>query len=109
MAQSSKKMTKGRADQLIRTFGTYLDSTLSKCRMKEHYPYMMAVEVSMRFVEHYGVFFTKKLYEDNEYALYTVTLFNRVADNFRTSAREKGSQRVQLWDTYNGEERNIVT
>ncbi|KAL2320369.1 hypothetical protein Fmac_029338 [Flemingia macrophylla] len=35
---------------------------------------------------------SKKLYEDNEYALYTVTLFNRVADNFRTSAREKGFQ-----------------
>ncbi|ESW23727.1 hypothetical protein PHAVU_004G070900 [Phaseolus vulgaris] len=33
-----------------------------------------------------------KLYEDNEYALYTVTLFSRVADNFRTSAREKGFQ-----------------
>ncbi|KAF5748667.1 V-type proton ATPase subunit C [Tripterygium wilfordii] len=35
---------------------------------------------------------SKKLYEDNEYALYTVTLFHRVADNFRTSAREKGFQ-----------------
>lgn len=35
---------------------------------------------------------SKKLYEDNEYALYTVTLFNRVADNFKTSAREKGFQ-----------------
>ncbi|PON95455.1 ATPase, V1 complex, subunit C [Trema orientale] len=35
---------------------------------------------------------TKKLHEDNEYALYTVTLFHRVADNFRTSAREKGFQ-----------------
>ncbi|XP_058737617.1 V-type proton ATPase subunit C [Vicia villosa] len=35
---------------------------------------------------------SKKLHEDNEYALYTVTLFNRVADNFRTSAREKGFQ-----------------
>ncbi|WJX77098.1 V-type proton ATPase subunit C [Trifolium repens] len=32
---------------------------------------------------------SKKFYEDNEYAVYTVTLFNRVADNFRTSAREK--------------------
>jgi len=32
------------------------------------------------------------LYEDNEYALYNVTLFSRVADNFRTSAREKGFQ-----------------
>ncbi|XP_011045798.1 PREDICTED: V-type proton ATPase subunit C-like isoform X1 [Populus euphratica] len=30
---------------------------------------------------------SKKLYEDNEYALYTVTLFKRVADNFRTNAR----------------------
>ncbi|XP_042493552.1 V-type proton ATPase subunit C-like isoform X2 [Macadamia integrifolia] len=35
---------------------------------------------------------SKKLYEDNEYALYTVTLFRRVADNFKTSAREKGFQ-----------------
>ncbi|XP_030539570.1 V-type proton ATPase subunit C [Rhodamnia argentea] len=35
---------------------------------------------------------SKKLYEDNEYALYTVTLFRRVADNFRTSARERGFQ-----------------
>ncbi|KAJ4729535.1 V-type proton ATPase subunit C [Melia azedarach] len=35
---------------------------------------------------------TKQLYEDNEYALYTVTLFGRVADNFRIAAREKGFQ-----------------
>ncbi|KAF2322953.1 hypothetical protein GH714_032413 [Hevea brasiliensis] len=35
---------------------------------------------------------SKKLHEDNEYTLYTVTLFHRVADNFRTSAREKGFQ-----------------
>ncbi|XP_022739451.1 V-type proton ATPase subunit C-like [Durio zibethinus] len=35
---------------------------------------------------------SKKLYEDNEYAHYTVTLFGRVADNFRTSARERGFQ-----------------
>lgn len=35
---------------------------------------------------------SKKLYEDNEYALYTVTLFGRVADNFRIAAREKGVQ-----------------
>ncbi|XP_068666838.1 V-type proton ATPase subunit C-like [Aristolochia californica] len=35
---------------------------------------------------------SKKLYEDNDYALYTVTLFGRVADNFKTSAREKGFQ-----------------
>jgi len=32
------------------------------------------------------------LFEDNEYALYTVTLFTRVADNFRIAAREKGFQ-----------------
>ncbi|KAG6621780.1 hypothetical protein I3842_Q002700 [Carya illinoinensis] len=32
---------------------------------------------------------SKKLYEDNEYALYSVTLFCRVADNFRTSARDR--------------------
>ncbi|KAL2482636.1 V-type proton ATPase subunit C [Forsythia ovata] len=35
---------------------------------------------------------SKKLYEDNEYALYTVTLFNRDADNFRTKARERNFQ-----------------
>ncbi|XP_022990161.1 V-type proton ATPase subunit C-like [Cucurbita maxima] len=35
---------------------------------------------------------SKKLYEDNEYALYTVTLFSRVADNFKTSGRERGFQ-----------------
>ncbi|XP_020599282.1 V-type proton ATPase subunit C [Phalaenopsis equestris] len=35
---------------------------------------------------------SKKLYEDNEYALYTVTLFGRVADNFKISARERGFQ-----------------
>ncbi|XP_034708155.1 V-type proton ATPase subunit C [Vitis riparia] len=35
---------------------------------------------------------SKKLHEDNEYALYTVTLFHRVADNFRTNARERGFQ-----------------
>lgn len=35
---------------------------------------------------------SKKLFEDNEYALYTVALFRRVADNFRTSARDKGYQ-----------------
>lgn len=35
---------------------------------------------------------SKLLFEDNEYALYTVTLFGRVADNFRTSARERGFQ-----------------
>ncbi|GAA0158829.1 ATP synthase [Lithospermum erythrorhizon] len=35
---------------------------------------------------------SKKLHEDNEYALYTVTLFNRDADNFRIKARERGFQ-----------------
>jgi V-ATPase subunit C len=35
---------------------------------------------------------SKKVYEDNEYALYTVTLFKRVADNFKVAAREKGFQ-----------------
>ncbi|KAK1310513.1 V-type proton ATPase subunit C [Acorus calamus] len=35
---------------------------------------------------------SKKLHEDNEYALYTVSLFGRVADNFKTSARERGFQ-----------------
>jgi V-type H+-transporting ATPase subunit C len=35
---------------------------------------------------------SKKLYEDNEYALYTVTLFAKVVDNFKIRAREKGFQ-----------------
>ncbi|KAK4414102.1 V-type proton ATPase subunit C [Sesamum alatum] len=35
---------------------------------------------------------SKKLQEDNEYALYTVTLFSRDADNFRTKARERNFQ-----------------
>ncbi|KAL6494412.1 V-type proton ATPase subunit C [Orobanche gracilis] len=35
---------------------------------------------------------SKKLHEDNEYALYTVTLFSRDADNFRTKARERNFQ-----------------
>nr|XP_027061911.1 V-type proton ATPase subunit C-like [Coffea arabica] len=35
---------------------------------------------------------SKKLYEDNEYALYTVILFSRDADNFRTKARERAFQ-----------------
>ncbi|KAJ0755283.1 putative ATPase, V1 complex, subunit C, vacuolar ATP synthase subunit C superfamily [Helianthus annuus] len=35
---------------------------------------------------------SKNLHEDNEYALYTVTLFNRDADNFRIKARERGFQ-----------------
>ncbi|KAG0457756.1 hypothetical protein HPP92_022629 [Vanilla planifolia] len=35
---------------------------------------------------------SKKLYEDNEYALYTVTLFRRVSDNFKNSARDRGFQ-----------------
>lgn len=33
---------------------------------------------------------SKKLTEDNEYALYTVTLFRKVADSFKTSGRERG-------------------
>ncbi|GAB4858254.1 V-type proton ATPase subunit C [Ancistrocladus abbreviatus] len=35
---------------------------------------------------------SKKLYEDNEYALYTVTMFRRVSDTFKTKARERGFQ-----------------
>ncbi|EFJ05989.1 hypothetical protein SELMODRAFT_111716 [Selaginella moellendorffii] len=33
-----------------------------------------------------------KLHEDNEYALYTVILFRKVADNFKSAARERGFQ-----------------
>uniref|UniRef100_A0A7N0UA41 V-type proton ATPase subunit C n=1 Tax=Kalanchoe fedtschenkoi TaxID=63787 RepID=A0A7N0UA41_KALFE len=35
---------------------------------------------------------SKKLHEDNEYVLYTVTLFSRVADHFKVKARERGFQ-----------------
>ncbi|GAB4826358.1 V-type proton ATPase subunit C, variant 3 [Ancistrocladus abbreviatus] len=35
---------------------------------------------------------SKKLYEDNEYALYTITMFGRFADDFRVKARERGFQ-----------------
>lgn len=35
---------------------------------------------------------SKKLHEDNEYALYTVTLFRKVSDTFKTAARERGYQ-----------------
>ncbi|KAF8750601.1 hypothetical protein HU200_012336 [Digitaria exilis] len=35
---------------------------------------------------------SKHIYEDNEYALYTVTLFAKVVDNFKVRAREKGFQ-----------------
>uniref|UniRef100_A0A0C9RG98 V-type proton ATPase subunit C n=1 Tax=Wollemia nobilis TaxID=56998 RepID=A0A0C9RG98_9CONI len=35
---------------------------------------------------------SKELHEDNENALYSVTLFRKVADNFKISAREKGFQ-----------------
>ncbi|CAK9177467.1 unnamed protein product [Ilex paraguariensis] len=35
---------------------------------------------------------SKKLHEDNEYALHTVTLFHRDADNFRSKARDRGFQ-----------------
>lgn len=33
---------------------------------------------------------SKRLTEDNEYALFTVTLFRKVADNFKTAGRERG-------------------
>lgn len=35
---------------------------------------------------------SKKLHEDSEYVLYTVTLFSRDADNFRIKARERNFQ-----------------
>lgn len=35
---------------------------------------------------------SKKLHEDNEYALYTVILFRKVSDTFKTAARERGFQ-----------------
>ncbi|XP_024522392.1 V-type proton ATPase subunit C [Selaginella moellendorffii] len=38
-----------------------------------------------------------KLHEDNEYALYTVILFRKVADNFKSAARERGFQVFSAW------------
>ncbi|CAL5223599.1 g6138 [Coccomyxa viridis] len=35
---------------------------------------------------------SKLIYEDNDYALYSVTLFKRVADSFKQAARSKGFQ-----------------
>eukprot|EP00850_Spirogloea_muscicola_P012026 SM000076S21847 [mRNA] locus=s76:491940:495057:+ [translate_table: standard] len=35
---------------------------------------------------------SKKVCDDNEYSLFTVTLFHKVADTFRTSCREQGFQ-----------------
>jgi hypothetical protein len=35
---------------------------------------------------------SNKLAEDNEYALFTVVLFKKIADTFKTHAREKGFQ-----------------
>lgn len=40
---------------------------------------------------------SKNLHEDNEYAIYTVTLFVRDADSFRTKARERGFQVFTSW------------
>ncbi|GKC84351.1 V-type proton ATPase subunit C-like protein [Tanacetum coccineum] len=44
---------------------------------------------------------SKNLHEDNEYALYTVTLLKRDADNFRTKARNRGFQICDI--EYNSE------
>ena len=35
---------------------------------------------------------SKLIYEDNDYSLYSVTLFKRVADSFKQAARSKGFQ-----------------
>uniref|UniRef100_A0A7N0TPA2 V-type proton ATPase subunit C n=1 Tax=Kalanchoe fedtschenkoi TaxID=63787 RepID=A0A7N0TPA2_KALFE len=57
---------------------------------------------------------SKKLHEDNEYALYTVTLFSRVADNFKVKARERGYQirefeySSQAQDSWNQELEKLV-
>ncbi|KAJ3683362.1 hypothetical protein LUZ60_013589 [Juncus effusus] len=47
---------------------------------------------------------SKKLHEDNEYALYTITLFKRVADSFKVAVREKGFQMREF--EYSPEEQN---
>lgn len=39
---------------------------------------------------------SKLIYEDNDYALYSVTLFKRVADSFKQAARSKGFQVLPL-------------
>lgn len=35
---------------------------------------------------------SKLIFEDNDYSLYSVTLFKRVADSFKAAARSKGFQ-----------------
>ena len=35
---------------------------------------------------------SKLIYEDNDYSLFSVTLFKRVADSFKAAARAKGFQ-----------------
>ena len=35
---------------------------------------------------------SKLIYEDNDYSLFSVTLFKRVADSFKAAARSKGFQ-----------------
>lgn len=39
---------------------------------------------------------SKLIYEDNDYSLYSVTLFKRVADSFKAAARSKGYQASSL-------------
>ena len=39
---------------------------------------------------------SKLIYEDNDYSLYSVTLFKRVAESFKQAARSKGFQ-VSAW------------
>ncbi|KAK9272745.1 hypothetical protein L1049_003122 [Liquidambar formosana] len=51
---------------------------------------------------------SKKLHEDNEYALYTVVLFRRVADNFKTKARERGFQVSLLFKLHIFQNKNVA-
>jgi hypothetical protein len=44
---------------------------------------------------------SKLIFEDQDYALFSVTLFKRVADSFKAAARSKGFQVIKpsSWDT----------
>ena len=39
---------------------------------------------------------SKLIFEDNDYSLYSVTLFKRVADSWKQAARSKGFQVIGL-------------
>eukprot|EP00246_Nothoceros_aenigmaticus_P001157 TRINITY_DN1153_c0_g1_i1.p1 TRINITY_DN1153_c0_g1~~TRINITY_DN1153_c0_g1_i1.p1 ORF type:complete len:378 (-),score=57.65 TRINITY_DN1153_c0_g1_i1:296-1429(-) len=50
---------------------------------------------------------SKKLLEENDYSLYTVTLFRKVADTFKLAAREKGFQVREYEHDPEGQQKQI--